>query len=232
MGMFDYFNIDVSILPMVPKELKVGDDGRYTFQTKDTSLQTMATYVQDRGFALKLKQTSGEYVPGEPVDESADDITRLLSSLGSYVVHDTWYEDQMISGVIRFYTNLRHEADDRREPDRYVDGWIEYFATYRGGMMVSIVVAEHTHPQVLTDEQIIAKRKEIERSRAEYQTKLIKQRAEHPTREQRLIDTIYNCVNVGGALYDETDLMLSLNDIKQLIKEYRESYDIHYRSPN
>lgn len=230
--MFDYFDIDVSILPVVPKELKVGDDGRYTFQTKDTSLQTLATYIQDSGFALKLKQTSGEYVPSKPVDESADEITRLLSSFGSYVVHDTWYEDQTINGVISFYTNLRHEADDRSEPDRYVDGWIEYFATYKGGMMVSIVVSEHTRPQVLTDEQIIANREEIERSRAEYQTKLIKQRAEHPTREQRLIDTIYNYTKNGVALYDETDLMRSLNDIKQLIDEYRERHDIHYRSPN
>ena len=232
MGMFDYFNVDVSILPMVPRELKVGDDGRYTFQTKDTSSETMATYVQDIGSVLKLKRTSGEYVPGEPVAESADDLTRLISSLGSYVVHDTWYEDQIINGVIRFYTNLHHAADDRSEPDRYVDGWIEYAATYSNGMMVSIVVSEHTLPQMLTDEQIIAEREAIERSRAEYQTKLIKQRAERPTPEQRLIDTIYNCLNEGVALYDETDLMRSLNNIKQLIKEYRKSHDIYYRSPS
>ena len=225
--MFDYFQIDVSLLPTVPGELKVGEDGRFTFQTKDTAMQAMCTYIQESGQALKLKRTSGEWVPGEPVDENSDFFSKL-SSLGSYVVNETWYEEQTINDVISLYTNLRHAEDDGT--DRYASGWIEYVATYRDGIIKSIVVAEYTRPRVLTDEQVTEKREEIERSRAEWQMKLVERRMERPTNEERLIDSIAEIAENRVALYDETDLTQVLNSITKLIEEYRERHDIHYRS--
>jgi hypothetical protein len=228
MGMFDYFQIDVSLLPTVPGELKVGEDGRFTFQTKDTAMQAMCTYIQESGQALQLKRTSGEWVPGEPADENADFFSKL-SSLGSYVVKETWYEEQTINDVISLYTNLRHADDDGT--DRYASGWIEYVATYRDGIVKSIVVAEYTRPRVLTDEQVTEKRESIERSRAEMQLKLTERRMEHPTNEERLIDSIAEIAENRVDLYDEADLMHALNGITKLIEEYRERHDIHYRSP-
>ena len=226
--MFDYYEIDVSLLPTVPSELKVGEDGRFTFQTKDTAMQAMCTYIQERDKALTLEQTSGEWVPGEPVEENADLISRL-SSFGSYVVKERWYEEQKINNMISLYTNLRHADDDGT--DRYEAGWIEYNAIYHDGIVKSIEVAEYTLPRVLTDEQVTAKREEIERSRTEMQLKLTERRMERPTNEERLIDSIAKIAANHVSLYDEADLMHALNDITKLIEEYRERHDIHYRSP-
>jgi hypothetical protein len=177
--------------------------------------------------ALTLKRTSGEWVPSEPADENSG-LMKALTSPGSYVVKETLYEVQTINGVVSFYTNLRHADDDGI--DRYEAGWIEYAATYRDGFVKSIEVVEYTRPRVLTDFQVIEKREEIERFRAELHTKLVERRMERPTNEERLIDSIAEISKNRVALYDEADLQIALNNITKLIEEYRERHDIHYRS--
>jgi hypothetical protein len=226
MGMFDYFQIEVSLLPTVPSELKVGEDDRFTFQTKDTSMQAMCLYIQERGQALKLKRTSGEWVPGEPADENADFFSSL-SSLGSYVVKETWYEDQDINNVITFYTDLAHCDSDGT--DRYVSGWIEYNAVYRNGIPVWITVSDYTKPTILSDDQLHEREELFQASKRDALERMIDRRMNAPTAQEHIIDLIDQLASNKLSLYDETDLAKALNDITAIIKEYRNKHDPHYK---
>lgn len=228
MGMFDYFEIDVSLLPFVPSELKAKENGCVSFQTKDTDQQAMSTYFQHVDTRLVLKRTNGKWIPGETAAADAS-IGEKLAALGSYVVTDTWYEEQHINDVIEFYTNLQHRDDDGS--DRYVDGWIEYVANYSDGFPTSITVFDHKAPRELSDDQLIETRESLELARAETKKKLIARRMERPTHEEKLIDTITSIVENDKSLYDETDLTRKINNIKQLIEEYREKHDQFYRTP-
>jgi hypothetical protein len=228
MGMFDYFEIDVSLLPFVPSELKAKENGCVSFQTKDTCQLALATYFQHVDSRLVLKQTTGKWIPGETTAADAS-IGEKLAALGSYVVTDTWYEEQHINDVIEFYTNLQHKDDDGS--DRYVDGWIEYVANYRDGLPTSIAVFDHRDPRKLSDKEVIETRESLEHARSETQKKLVTRRIEHPTHEERLIDSITEIAENRVTLYDEADLMHALNRITKLIEEYRERHDIHYRTP-
>lgn len=226
--MFDYFEIDASILPLVPPELEVNTNGRAMFQTKDTDAQASCTYIQDRDKILVLEQTSGEWVPGQPADENSS-IGEKLAALGSYVVTDTSYVDHMISGVVRFYTNLQHVNCDGTT--RYVGGWIEYAATYDKGYLKSIEVSEHNPPYQLTKNQALRLEKSREKTREESYQKLIERRMTNPSNVERLVDNIDELATNRKPLYDENDLTQTLNKIKQLIGEYREKHDIFYRTP-
>jgi len=226
MGMFDYFEINTSLLPTVPSELMVRKDGYFVFQTKDTEMRAMSTYIQNASGRLILKNTTGEFVPGEPVGEDADFFAKL-NSIGSYVVKDTWYEEQQITDTISFYTSLRHPKSDNS--DRYVYGWVEYSAKYECGSLQGITLKEYTPPKEYTDDELAVERLAKEKARAHFQSKLITIRKENPTPEQHLIDSISAICRNDEALYDETDLIRAINSINNLIEVYREKHDPHYR---
>lgn len=229
MGMFDYFTIDTTLLPMVPSELKVKEDGFFTFQTKDTAVQGMANYIQTRGKQLRLEKKDGYWKEGTPAAEDASWLDKL-HALGEYVYTDTWYEDQDIRGVITFYTSLRHPEDDNS--GRYIHGWIEYAAGYHSGLLEEIIVENYTEPKELTDEELDEREAKYAAARAANHQRAVERRMSSPTNYERLIDQISDLVATKESLYDETDLVRVINNIQQLIEEYREKHDLYYKSPN
>lgn len=229
MGMFDYFTIDTSLLPMVPSELKVKENGTFTFQTKDTATQGMVNYIQERDCKLSLEKKDGYWKEGPPANENASFSDRI-ASLGEYVYTDTWYEDQYFRGIITFYTHLRHSEDDGS--GRYVHGWIEYAAGYRNGFIEEIVVDQYTPPKVLTDKELAERDAAAEAARTAAYNRSVERRMTSPTNSERLIDQISDLVAAKESLYDETDLVRVINNIQQLIEEYREKHDPYYKLPN
>ena len=231
MGMFDYYDIDVSLLPSVPPELPT-KDGRCVFQTKDTYAQGMLRYVQDRCSVLMLKKVIGEWVDGKRIEKSTENsIMDVINSFGHFVQTDVTYEPQSYSGTICFYTSLRHPESDGS--DRYKNGWIEYVATYTNGYLLKIELDSDasSSPRKLTDKELQEERDYIEECRNESRERLIKSRKQFPTQEQRLIDSISTLIDDRESMYDTADLIRTINNIQQLIEEYRERHDPFYTKP-
>lgn len=226
MGMFDYIDVDVALLPSIPSELQVKSNGRFIFQTKDTEMQGMSMYIQDASSRLMLQRTSGEWVPSEPTDQNATFVDKLALSIGSYVVKDTWYEEQQITDTIEFYTSLDHPESDNS--DRFVYGWVEYSAKYECGTLQCITLKEYKPPVKYTDEELENARQARKKAREETRAKMIARRKENPTPEQKLIDYIDTQLDDTDKVYDDLTLIRNVNNIRHLISVYRERYDPFY----
>jgi hypothetical protein len=72
------------------------------------------------------------------------------------------------------------------------------------------------------------KRKEAKKARSEIQARLKKLRKENPTPPQQLIDNIDKELKLVETIMDEGDIINTLNNIKTLVKTYRQKYDEWY----
>ena len=221
MGLFNYIKIDKNIkLPKFPKEL---DRKTVNFQTKDLDENAMLQFRVTRDLTLQLFRQEGEWVENPEI--------KFFGS--EFRVDNEWWEDYDFTGKIHFYESYKHVEDvnySMDDPDffRFERGWIEYVAKFVNGKMVDFVLFKITPPVKRTDDEIA----KIENERIEFQKdmdeKNRRNRKEHPTREQKLIDNIYEEIMINWTIPTIEDYGRSLNKIREKIDEYRKKYDIYY----
>jgi hypothetical protein len=215
MGMFDYFYMDASLLPFVPDELKVYDNGLVVLQTKDTPSQWMSTYIQDANFTLKMANTG---LPADEISTVCDN--DKLSPLGHFEVR--------ITDTLYVYSNLKHAEYNPAEPDRYIDGWIEYDIEYVDRVLQTVELYEHREPYSMSDDELYEHREFISRIQVDRLTNLLENRKINPSVSQKLIDSIDSLIDEFSK--EETcHSYSSINNIRRLINEYRETHDPYYR---
>ena len=228
--MFDYIKCEYP-LPELPQKIIDTWEGAeaVAFQTKDTPEQSMTLYKIDALGQLWQQHKTTRWV--EPVNPEGESI---MDRIGHLETLSTWWEKESFTGGIDFYESYHHSEYPKGEPldsdkwKRYVDGWIEYTAVFLRGQLVGDVEVSRNEPaKKMTDEELDAKIKEWEASRKEWDDKFKQRRKDHPSPEQKLIDSIYNfakpfSITVAGQL----DPLIE--EIIGRIDTYRETHDKYY----
>ena len=234
MGMFDYIKCEY-LLPDLPQKVIDNWKGadQIAFQTKDTPNQYMSLYKIDAEGQLWVQNKETRWV--EPKDANSES---LFDRLGHMEKLSTWWEKEEFTGGINFYESYHHDEypqGERLGSDKwkqFVDGWIEYTAVFlRGQLSGDVEVSRNEPSKKLTDEEFGQQLEEWAKSRKEWDDRFKKNRKEHPTSEQKLIDDIYNYVSVfasnvqGGKNY-------LVEEIMGKIDCYRETHDKYYEKLN
>jgi hypothetical protein len=227
--MFDYIKIEYP-LHSLPQRLIDQWNGDVTFQTKDTPEQTMSLYKIDKDGKLWYEERETEWV-----ESTTPDAEWFLDRIGHMkTISKTWKQINF-SGCIRFYESYNHDdykfefnSGTSKEWQRYELGWVEYKALFQNDQMISMDLVEHTEPIKLTDEELELKIDEQCKQREERCDNLKKSRKERPTAVQRLVDNINNECKLVETINKKVDLELALNNVKNLIKEYRTIHDNWY----
>jgi len=210
MGLFDFINCE-KILPEIPEDFlrywKVKVEN-INFQTKDTPCQFMAHYKIDADGNLLVQRM-------EPSDDD-----------------HIWDPEANFSGIINFYESYchpEHACDNKGSNDRFEYGWVEYEGLFKNGTLIGdIELVKIERPVELTDKELEEKRNKIKKVRRQAQARLKKSRKENPTPPQQLIDNIDKELMLVETIMDETDIIQALNNIKTLVKTYRQKYDQWY----
>jgi len=237
MGMFDNITVGTT-LPELPEAIVAHWGGKASdivFQTKDTPNQAMSHYKIDGAGLLWVKKVDGHWVEGKPVADDAP-FSEKMASFGHFVIDKEWWEEENFTGAINFYEGYSHP--DYKSPDadydsddwkKFVSGWVEYCALFKDGKLIEdIQLTEHTLPKKYTDEEYAAKQEEWKVDREKWDELIKENRKKYPSAEQKLIDNIDRETKLAYAIFDEQDLSNALANIRILIKEYREKYDIWY----
>jgi len=234
MGMFDYIKCEY-LLPELPQKVIDTWEGaeNVAFQTKDTPEQGMVFYKIDAEGQLWQQHKTTQWVePSDPNGES------IMDRIGHTETLTTWWEKEAFTGGIEFYESYHHDDYPKGEPlgsnkwQRFVSGWIEYTAVFLRGKLVGDVEVSRNDPaRCMDDEEFNAKTQEWEQSRKEWDARFKKNRREHPTSEQRLIDGIYNYVKPFAiSVAGQRDPLIE--EIIGRIDMYRETHDRYYEKIN
>jgi len=190
------------------------------YQTKDTPDQSMSHYKIDKDGVLWKNHIESEWTA---------EVTHFLGGY-SKTISEEWRKESF-SGEINFCESIPHP--DRhllniKSKDywfRYESGWIEFKAIFLKGYLVgSIERITNTDPVRRTDEEVerITTMQEENRQKAQLSNR--KNRKEHPTPEQELIDRIYDAVVCDTAGIQTW----TFDKVVEYIKEYREKHDKFY----
>ena len=234
MGMFDYIKCEYPLaeLPQPVIDRWQGAEN-VAFQTKDTPEQGMVLYKIDASGQLWQQHKTSRWA--EPVDANSESV---MDRVGHLETLSTWWEKEAFTGGIDFYESYHHEEYPKGEPlgseewKRFVNGWIEYTAVFlRGQLVGDVEVSRNEQAKKMTAEEFEAKQKEWEASRKEWDDRFKKNRKEHPTSEQKLIDGIYNYIKPFSiAIAGQKDCMIE--EIMNRIDAYRDVHDRHYEKTN
>ena len=233
MGMFDYIKCEYPLaeLPQPVIDRWQGAEN-VAFQTKDTPEQGMVLYKIDATGQLWQQHTISRWA--EPVDANGSGMV----CVGHLETLSTWWEKEAFTGGIDFYESYHHEEYPKGEPlgseewKRFVDGWIEYTAVFlRGQLVGDVEVSRNEQAKKMTAEEFEAKQKEWAASRKEWDDRFKKNRREHPTSEQKLIDGIYNYVKPFSiTVAGQRDPLIE--EIIGRIDMYRDTHDRYYEKIN
>lgn len=235
MGMFDYIQCEYE-LPSCPQALidrwgkSIGD---IVFQTKDTPDQGMTSYTITSDGSLLVNRKEYEWTAPPP--KAVEPSQPRWSDFGYNKVVREWTEScHHFNGAIVFYDSYSHaekHSGDDYQHDAFADGWVEYKALFQNGQLIQISQSEHTLPVKYTQQEIDDRcltRAEAIRENNERQQR---SRHEHPTAEQRLIDSIDAIIIEDQPMFGIEDLAIKLSQIQKLINNYREKYDLWYKQP-
>lgn len=234
MSLFDYIKCEYLLpdLPQIVIDNWKGAD-QIAFQTKDTPNQCMCPYKIDADGQLWRQDRTTQWV--EPKDPNSESI---FDRLGHSETLSTWWEKEQFTGDISFYDSYHHAEYPTYEPlgsdkwKRFADGWIEYAAVFlRGQLVGDIAVTLNESPKKLTDEEFEQQLKEYEEARKGWDDRAKKNRKEHPTSEQKLIDDIYNYVSAFASSVQGGKNYL-VEEIMGKIDCYRETHDKYYEKLN
>ncbi len=228
--MFDYIKCEYPLLELPQRVIDTWEGAEnIAFQTKDTPNQSMTLYKIDVDGQLWAQHKTSRWV--EPTDTEGESI---MDRVGHLETLSTWWEKEAFTGGVDFYESYHHDKYPHNEPlgsdkwKRFVDGWIEYTAVFlRGQLVGDVEVSRNELPKQLTDEELEAKLKEWETSRKQWDDQFKQRRKDHPTPEQKLIDSIYNFAKPFAiTLVGQKDHLIE--EIISRIDLYRDTHDRYY----
>lgn len=221
MGMFNSITIDESIaLPDLPPEISRKN---LVFQTKDLDENLMLNFRVNAEKNLEIFKQKGEWFDNPEIKFFGQE----------FRVDAEWWEFYEFTGVINIYESYDHPdyqyvSHDSPESYRFECGWIEWNVKFVDGVMVNILSTKGKLPIKRTDDELQNYRNECERSRKEFDDKFKKNRLEHPTPEQKLIDKIDEITQRNYVIPEIEDYYTLLREIQNNINEYRNKHDKWY----
>jgi hypothetical protein len=229
MGLFDYIHCKYP-LPSCPQALidrwgkTVGD---IAFQTKDTPDQGMTPYVITADGYLLANRKEYEWIDTpEKVDKTAAPLQAWFDRGYNKVTREWQEQCHHFNGSISFYDSYPHAdktiVDDYQQGE-FAEGWVEYEALFQNGQIIQIHQREHTLPLKYSEQEIEDRRLSREAAVIENRKRQHAYRHEHPTPEQRVIDSIESLI---PAEWDG-----AFAQIQDVINKYREKYDRWYKQP-
>jgi hypothetical protein len=244
--MFDSIKCELP-LPSLPQGVldrwilkvdKSPSSSEVVFQTKDTPNQGMSMYNIDSTGQLFVEKIEGYWEEPELVEkdvindpDSLEPYNGFLTALGKYHEISREWEKVNYTGSINFYESYNHPDKPRYGDDlydheddrfRYMSGWIEYqVQLINGKVLDEVILISHELPIRLTDEELAVKKESWSIQRAKDVEEFKKTRKKYPSVQDKLIDSIYKVVNTTTK--DEVS-----EHIVELIKDYREKFDIWY----
>jgi hypothetical protein len=237
MGMFDYIHCEYE-LPSCPQALinRWGQSAKdIVFQTKNTPDQRMASYTITADGYLLANRKEYEWIDTpENVKEDATPVQALFNRGYNKVVREWTEQCLYFNGAVEFYDSYPHadkEAGDDYQQDMFAAGWVEYKALFQNGKLIQISQSEHTLPIKYTQQEIDERQALWEAAAEERRVRDHESRHKKPNPSQCLIDRIDALIIEEPPVFGIEDLTIKLSQIQQLINEYREKYDLHYKQP-
>jgi len=228
--MFDYILCEFT-LPNLPLEFlahRGGNSSEIMWQTKDIDNSISYYKIESSGILL-LEKYEGVWSESDPVEniESAS-CHEKLKALGSYIRTKTWWEPVLFTGTINFYEvwhHLNYKIDINNQ-HKFETGWVEYKAIFYQGLLQTIELFLVEDPIEYSEEQIQENEIKFKIQRAELENNLRQSRSKYPTPEQKLIDSIMDIIHSPECIHDEWGMVSKLNNIEDIIIEYRKQFDI------
>jgi hypothetical protein len=214
--MFDTVICDMP-LPAYPEGYKV-----QSFQSKSTPCQGMARYKITVDGHLLLERIVSEW------KECSDSPTGFIENeLGKEWVFQSDY-----SGSFEFYDYRRHFKYDYGHGynNQYEAGLFLYKAIVDNGKVLKIIPIEIKLPRKLSQEEIDDREEARIKAWEENKKRMAELRKKHPSKTQKMIDTIDNLIHNKPAIFDGSDLISILNNISSTIAEWRKDNDPWYES--
>lgn len=234
MGLFDYISCEIPLdsLPVELVDRWGKNQSDIKFQTKTTPNQGMSLYNISKEGHLFVEKVDGYWVEGTKPDPGASPL-ELFKTMGHYeVTSKEWVEDYF-TGVVEFYESFPH-PDVKDEVDfenrrHYTIGWVEYKALFvKGQLQGEIELTKLEQPRKYSDEEFQEREAGFEKARKDNEIRQKENRKKFPSKEQKLIDEIYNDTIMKYAIVEVEDYAKALSEIKSRIEEYRTKYDRWY----
>lgn len=151
MGMFDYLNVDINILPDLTEEERVKLGGNnIDWQTKDFECEMTHVYIVEdtenkfrhsflknrTPYKLQIKRFDWEEVPKEERPYPNADENSFEHLLGSFREINVRVEDLDYTGTFTFYTYIKPEDEGIGDVKKLK--WVEFICEVENGKIISI----------------------------------------------------------------------------------------------
>jgi len=212
--MFDYIICEMP-LPNYPEGFEVK-----SFQSKETPCQGMVRYKITVDGHLLLERIVSEW------KECSDSpIGFIENELGKEWVFQSDY-----TGSFEFYDYRRHPEYEYDYHHHYEAGLFLYKAIVENGKVRKIIPIEIKLPRKLSQEEIDDREEARMRAWEENKKRMVELRKNHPSKTQKMVDTIDDLIHNKPAIFDRSDSFSILNNISSTIAEWRKDNDPWYEN--
>jgi len=212
--MFDYIICEMP-LPDYPEGYEVR-----SFQSKETPHQGMVTYKITVDGHLLLERVVSEW------KECSDSPTGFIEN----ELSKEWVVLSDHTGSFEFYDYRRHPEYEYEYHHHYEAGLFRYKAIVENGKVLKIIPIEIKLPRKLSNEEVVDLAEAREKAWEENKKRMVELRKSHPSKTQKMVDTIDNLIHNKPAIFDRSDLISILNNISSTIAEWRKDNDPWYEN--